>query len=117
MVKERRQMKKALTIILTLILGFTANLLAAWLLLELAFTGSNAMFCILAITVTAVFTVILCFVQRKLAKTVNGTAFVLCAQIPSFPVLLINCVFIGNVITTAAALLFVNKDKWWNEPL
>ena len=116
--KKAVLMKKAVIIILTLILGFGANCLIAWLSLYLLFEASvTPIWYAAAIAVIAVFTVILCFVQRKLAKTVNGTAFVLCAQIPSFPVLLINCVFIGNVITTAAALLFVNKDKWWNEPL
>ena len=111
-------MKKALTITLTLILGFGANILIAWGLLNLAFTlNSTPIFCAAAIAVIAVFTVLLCFAQKKLAKTVNGTAFVLCAQIPSFPVLLINGAFFGSAIITAAALLFANKDKWWNEPL
>lgn len=111
-------MKKVLTIILTLILGFGANCLIAWGLLYLAFMLNNTpIFYAAAIAVIVVFTALLCLVQKKLAKSVNGTAFVLCAQLPSFTVLLINCAFLGNVITTAAALLFVNKDKWWNDPL
>ena len=103
-------MKKALTITLTLLLGFGANCLIAWGLLNLAFMLNNTpIFYAAAIAVIAVFTVLLCFVQKKLAKTVNGTAFVLCAQLPSIPVCPISGFFI-----TVAALIFANKDKWWN---
>lgn len=112
-------MKKALTITLTLILGFGANCLIAWLLLYLMFEAAiTPIWYAAAIAVIAAFTVLLCFVQKKLIKRVNGTAFVLCAQLPSIPVRLMTggAVF-GSMIITAAALLFANKDKWWNEPL
>lgn len=112
-------MKKALTITLTLILGFGANCLIAWLLLYLMFEAAiTPIWYAAAIAVIAAFTVLLCFVQKKLIKRVNGTTFVLCAQLPSIPVRLMTggAVF-GSMIITAAALLFANKDKWWNEPL
>ena len=113
-------MKKALTITITLILGFGANCLIAWGLFYLAFEmyRTPIWWYAAAIAVIAAFTVLLCFVQKKLIKRVHGTAFVLCAQLPSIPVWLMGGVLIfGNVIITAIALLLANKDKWWDEPL
>ena len=111
-------MKKALTITLTLILGFGANCLIAWLSLYFLFAAAiTPIWYAAAIAMIAAFTALLCFVQKKLAKTMHGTAFVLCAQLPSIPVWLMGGVFFGNMIITAAALLLANKDKWWNEPL
>lgn len=111
-------MKKALTIILTLILGFGANCLIAWLSLYLLFEAAiTPIWYAAAIAMIVAFTALLCFVQKKLAKTMHGTVFVLCAQLPSIPVWLVGGVIFGNMIITVAALLFANKDKWWNEPL
>ena len=112
-------MKKAVIIILTLILGFGANCLIAWLSLYLLFEAAiTPIWYAAAIAMIAAFTVLLCFVQKKLAKTMHGTAFVLCAQLPSIPVWMMGGVlFLGNVIITAATLLLANKAKWWNEPL
>lgn len=111
-------MKKALTITLTLILGFGANCLIAWLSLYLLFEAAiTPIWYAAAIAIIAAFTALLCFVQKKLAKTMHGTAFVLCAQLPSIPVWLMGGVIFGNMIITVAALIFANKDKWWNEPL
>lgn len=139
-------MKKALTIILTLILGFGANFLAVVGLIYLIFfVTDNAAICFAAaIALTAAFTALLHFVRNKLTKFAHGAVIILCAQLPSilffWIALDIIVVIIPTVIMTAEFILWTfpaNKDrlknrccefnqrnrlmkflnKWWNEPL
>lgn len=78
-------MKKVLTIILTLILGFGANFLAVIGLIALAFfvTHITLLWYAAVITVAAAFTALLNFVRKKLAKYAHGAVIILCAQLPS----------------------------------
>ncbi|MDE7360832.1 MAG: hypothetical protein K2N38_02740 [Oscillospiraceae bacterium] len=77
-------MKKALTIILTLILGFGANFLAVLGLYCLVFfvTDSAAICFSAAIAVIAALIALLHFVRNKLTKFAHGAVIILCAQLP-----------------------------------
>lgn len=78
-------MKKTLTIIFTLILGFGANLLAVLGLTALALFEMDLtpIWFAAAVAVIAAFTALLHFVRKKLTKFAHGTAIILCAQLPS----------------------------------
>ena len=78
-------MKKALTITLTLILGFGANFLAVLGLIALGLfvTDITPIWFAAAIAVIAAFTALLHFVRKKLTKFAHGTVTILCAQLPS----------------------------------
>ncbi|MBD5128594.1 MAG: hypothetical protein HDT43_01500 [Ruminococcaceae bacterium] len=78
-------MKKALIIILTLILGFSANFLAVvgLILLAILVTRITLLWYAAEIAVIAALTALLNFVRKKLSKYVNGAAVILCAQLPS----------------------------------
>lgn len=77
-------MKKALTIILTLILGFGANLLVVLGLIALGLfvTDLTPIWYAAAIAVIAAFTALLHFVRKKLTKFAHGAVIILCVQLP-----------------------------------
>lgn len=122
-------MKKALTIILTLILGFGANYLISWGMIAvlLFITDLTPIWFAAAAAVIAALTVLLLFVGKKLAKILNTTVFILCAQLPFVIFFLIGgrggfsllsatlgTIPIASIIASAA---FANKDKikkWWS---
>lgn len=79
-------MKKSLTIILTLILGFAANwfiMLGLMSLSFLAYVYLEGLEYVIIPAGTALFAALLGFLSLKLNKIVNGAVFIICAQLPS----------------------------------
>lgn len=123
-------MKKALIIILTLILGFGANFLAIIGLIALAFfvTDITLLWFTAAITVAAALTALLNFVRKKLTKYAHGAVIILCAQLPSilfwtftFAEDAVAAVLPLAVIMVAAFVLWAFSSGrprlkiWWND--
>lgn len=134
-------MKKTLTIIFTLILGFGANFLAVLGLIALGLfvTDITPIWFAADIAVVAAFTALLHFVRKKLTKFAHGTVIILCAQLPFILFWAVNLILsiiyyktarggferlgagidvaecaIAVIIPTVimtAALLLANKDK------
>lgn len=123
-------MKKALTIILTLILGFGANYLItlgsflAALIVALT-TNLSIIWYIVMLAVIAAFTALLNFARGKCKNQVHGAVFILCAQLPWIVFSAFEAeitAFAASLVIMAAAFIAwavsANKDKirkWWNE--
>lgn len=123
-------MKKVLTIILILVLGFGANFLAVLGLIALAFfvTHITLLWFAAAITVVVAFTALLNFVRKKLAKYAHGAVIILCAQLPSilfwtftFAQVTVAVIFPSAIIMIAAFAVWTfpagisELKSWWSE--
>lgn len=96
--KGRYAVKKARTIILTLILGFGTNYLIVLGLIALGLfvTNLTPIWFAAAIAVVAALTALLHFVRKKLTKFAHGAVIILCAQVPFilfWTVDLLQCIY------------------------